>query len=327
MRNITYALIYLLILSIYCIFQWLGVVLNLFARSWSAAMLGQLDNSLQRLFGLPYLFASRDFNIHSRCRYLLHKLERLEGRGLSVLDVGCGAGITLRHLATLASGKITRYVGIDRMAERLQSRYRDIADIDVAFHNVDLDDPWDFGAFDVVWCSEVIEHLIDDRGQLAKMRRAVRPGGTIMITTPCLDFVLHMGTLFPPILKTSAVQDGGHVRHGYNEGDVERLAAETGLEIDSIDGVNRLTLAETEKRYTTRRTSWVLNNIRMSLQARARQDFAFGEAFKSEPERYASIGAVLKRPVEPVLMRAKPEVIEAPLPVKAARPGVSVAQN
>ncbi len=290
-------------------------------------MLGQLDNSLQRLFGLPYLFASRDFNIHSRCRYLLHYLARQEGRQLSVLDVGCGAGITLRHLATMAPGKIARYVGIDRLAERLQPRYRDIEGIDVAFHNVDLDDPWDFGRFDVVWCSEVIEHLTDDLGQIAKMKRAVRPGGTVLITTPCLDFVLHIGTLFPPILKTSAVQDGGHVRHGYGQGDIERLAAAAGLEVDSIDGVNRLTLAETEKRYTTRRASWVLNNIRMSLQARDQQDFAIGEAFKSEPERYASIGAVLKRPVQPIRMRPKPEVIETPLPVKAVRPDVAIRQN
>ncbi|MEM8949971.1 MAG: class I SAM-dependent methyltransferase [Pseudomonadota bacterium] len=294
-------------------------------------MLGRLDNSLQRLFGLPYLFASRDFNIHSRCRYLLYKLARLEGRGLSVLDVGCGAGITLRHLATLAPGRIARYVGIDRMAERLQPRYRDIEDIDVAFHNVDLDDPWDFGAFDVVWCSEVIEHLIDDLGQIAKIKQSVRPGGTALITTPCLDFVLHIGALFPPILKTSAVQDGGHVRHGYRLSDIERLAAETGLEVESIDGVNRLTLAETEKRYTTRRASWVLNNIRMSLQARDRQDFAVGEAFKADPERYASIGAVLRRLPSPRSMRVKPETIAAPLPekvtVKAVRPGLPIAQN
>ncbi|MGI9484872.1 MAG: class I SAM-dependent methyltransferase [Geminicoccaceae bacterium] len=294
-------------------------------------MLGQLDNSLQRLFGLPYLFASRDFNIHSRCRYLLYCLAKLEGRGLSVLDVGCGAGITLRHLATLAPGKITRYVGIDRLAERLQPRYRDIEGIDVAFHNVDLDDPWDFGSFDVVWCSEVIEHLTDDFGQIAKMKRAVRPGGKVLITTPCLDFVLHVGTLFPPILKTSAVQDGGHVRHGYSLENIEKLAADAGLEVDSIDGVNRLTLAETEKRYTTRRASWVLNNIRMSLQARDQQDFAIGDAFKSEPERYASIGAVLKRPVQPIRMRPRSEVIAAPLPegaaVNAARPSVAIRQN
>ena len=286
-------------------------------------MLGQLDNAFQRALGLPYLFASRDFNIHSRCRYLLYKLARIKGGNLSVLDVGCGAGITLRHLATLAPGKIGRYVGIDLQAERLHQRYCDVHDIQVAFHNVDLDDPWDVGAFDLVWCSEVIEHLMDDAGQIAKMKRAARPGGTVLITTPCLDFVQHVGTLFPPILKTSAEQDGGHVRHGYRIEDIERLAAGAGLIVDSIDGVNRLTLAETEKRYTTRRASWVLNNLRMSWRARGQRDFVIGEAFKAEPERYASIGATLKRPREPILTQPRPETIEAPLPL----PATAVATN
>ncbi|MDH3664967.1 MAG: class I SAM-dependent methyltransferase [Alphaproteobacteria bacterium] len=277
-------------------------------------MLGQLDNSLQRIFGLPYLFASRDFNIHSRCRYLLYRLAALQGRELSLLDVGCGAGITLRHLAKTAPGKIRRYVGIDRLAERLHARYQDIKDIDVAFHNVDLDDAWDVGRFDVVWCSEVIEHLIDDAGQIAKLKQAARPGGTVLITTPCLDFVRHVGTLFPPILETSAVQDGGHVRHGYHIDDIRRLAAEAGLVVESIDGVNRLTLAETEKRYTTSGASWIANNVKMSWRARGQRDFAIGQAFEAEPERYASIGAMLARPALPVRMRAQPETIEAPLP-------------
>lgn len=296
-----------------------------------SVMLGLLDNSLQRIFGLPYLYASRDFNIHSRCRYLLHRLAAMKGRELSLLDVGCGAGITLRHLATAAPGKIGRYVGVDRLAERLTARYRGVKDIDVAFHNVDLDDDWDIGRFDVVWCSEVIEHLVDDAGQIAKMKRAARPGGMVLITTPCLDFVQHVGALFPPILKTSAIQDGGHVRHGYRIEDIRRLAAEAGLEVESIDGVNRLTLAETEKRYTTRGASWIANNVRMSWRARGRRDFSIGAAFKAEPERYASIGAMLTRPAEPVRMRAQPETIEVTVPetvgTGAARPGVSASEH
>ncbi|MEZ5930707.1 MAG: class I SAM-dependent methyltransferase [Alphaproteobacteria bacterium] len=277
-------------------------------------MLAQLDNALQRTFGLPYLFASRDFNIHSRCRYLLHKLERVEGYGLSFLDVGCGAGITLRHLATLPSGRISRYVGIDQRAERLEARYRDVRGIGKTFHNIDLDDDWDVGRFDLVWCSEVIEHLMDDAGQIEKMKRAVKPGGLVLITTPCLDFVQEMGKRFPPILKTSPTQDGGHVRHGYRALDMERLAAGAGLEVESIDGVNRLTRAETEKRYTTRGVSWIINNTRMSWRARGRLDFAIGDGFRAEAARYASIGAVLRRPVEAVQARPKPESMRAPLP-------------
>jgi hypothetical protein len=40
-------------------------------------MLPMIDNALMGLFGLPYLYVTRDFNIHSRCRYLLRKIEDL----------------------------------------------------------------------------------------------------------------------------------------------------------------------------------------------------------------------------------------------------------
>ncbi len=282
-------------------------------------MFGKFDNTLQKLFGLPYLYASRDFNIHSRCRYLLHKVRQRKSTGLSVLDVGCGSGIALRHLANLPPGKISRYVGIDLAAERLRPRYRNIRGIDVDFHNINLDDPWDFGEFDVVWCSEVIEHLIDDSGQFIKMGRALKPGGMALITTPCLEFVQHIGALFPPILKTSLVQDGGHVRHGYRFEDMVRLATDASLLVNSIDGVNRLTLAETERRYTTSGLSWVMNNISMSWSSRSKRDFALGEAFRSEPERYASISAEMTKPKELSPVKPKPEAMSPPLPAKQSQ--------
>lgn len=282
-------------------------------------MLGQFDNTLQQLFGLPYLYASRDFNIHSRCRYLLHKLRQRRGKDLSLLDVGCGAGIALRHLATLTPQKIGRYVGIDLAAERLRPRYGNIRDIDVDFHNVNLDDPWDFGEFDVIWCSEVIEHLMDDRGQIVKMRQALKPGGMALITTPCLDFVQHIGALFPPILKTSLVQDGGHVRHGYRFEDMVRLATDAGLLVNSIDGVNRLTLAETERRYTTHGLGWIMNNVSMSWSSRGKRDFALGDAFRSQPERYASISAELTKPKEFTPVKPGPEALSPPSPARESR--------
>ncbi len=282
-------------------------------------MLGQFDNKLQQLFGLPYLYMSRDFNIHSRCRYLLYKLRQHRGKGLSLLDVGCGAGMTLRHLATLEPGKIGSYVGIDLAAERLRSRYSNVRHIKLDFHNVDLDDPWDFGEFDVIWCSEVIEHLMDDGGQIAKIAKALKPEGTALITTPSLEFVQHMGSSFPHILKTSLVQDGGHVRHGYRSEDMMRLATDAGLLVNSIDGATRLSLAETERRYTKHGFGWIMNNISMTWSSRGKQDFALGNTFRHQPHRYASICAELTKPKELRPIKPKPEAMSPPLPARQDR--------
>jgi SAM-dependent methyltransferase len=43
------------------------------------------------------------------------------------------------------------------------------------------------GAFDVVTMWDVIEHLDDPLGDLVAIRRALRPGGRLLVTTPVLD--------------------------------------------------------------------------------------------------------------------------------------------
>ena len=42
-------------------------------------MLRIIDDTLQQILGLPYLYVTRDYLIHARCGYLLHKLQRAEG--------------------------------------------------------------------------------------------------------------------------------------------------------------------------------------------------------------------------------------------------------
>lgn len=50
--------------------------------------------------------------------------------------------------------------------------------------------PFEDAAYDAVLCIEVLEHVHDTSGALAEMRRVLRPGGELLITTPFL-FHLH----------------------------------------------------------------------------------------------------------------------------------------
>ncbi len=277
-------------------------------------MLRQLDRALQRMFALPYLFASCDVDLRNRCRYLMHQLETLDGEQLSVLDVGCGSGMTLRHLATLKPGRIGRYVGIDCQAEHLQTRSRKIRGIKVAFHNVDLNEDWDVGAFDVVWCSEVIERLIDDAGHMQKLGQAARPGGLVIITTPCLSFRRLIGDHVATASKPATSQHSDAARPGSLADDLERLAGHAGLIVERIDGVNRLTPNEFKERRKTQGTARIVNNIKQNWRAQNRQVFASGEILRAEPGRYASVGAILTRPVDPILVRPRPKTITTALP-------------
>ena len=44
--------------------------------------------------------------------------------------------------------------------------------------------PLEHGEVDLVWCSEVLEHVVDTTGFLTEVRRVLRPGGRLLLTVP-----------------------------------------------------------------------------------------------------------------------------------------------
>lgn len=62
-------------------------------------MLTELDETLQRLLGMPHLVATRDNSIHDRLDYLADFVREVPDGPSRVLDVGCGSGMALRYLS------------------------------------------------------------------------------------------------------------------------------------------------------------------------------------------------------------------------------------
>jgi ubiquinone/menaquinone biosynthesis C-methylase UbiE len=100
--------------------------------------------------------------------------------GDRALDLGCGDGVFTAELAGVGA----RPVGAD-VAEAALERARD-RHPELAFELVPLDGPLPFAdnSFDVVWASEVIEHIGDTARWLSEIRRVLAPGGRLLITTP-----------------------------------------------------------------------------------------------------------------------------------------------
>jgi 2-polyprenyl-6-hydroxyphenyl methylase/3-demethylubiquinone-9 3-methyltransferase len=100
--------------------------------------------------------------------------------GERVLDLGCGAG---RFVAALRDAGADP-VGVE-IAEAALERARAVAPgADLRLLEQDGSIPLEHGAVDLVWCSEVLEHVADGAHLLQEARRVLRPGGRILVTVP-----------------------------------------------------------------------------------------------------------------------------------------------
>jgi len=112
-----------------------------------------------------------------------------------VLDVGCGDGSALAVVATQNPGH--RFAGIDWSAAALgQARARGLT---VVRGTMQTRLPVADGAADVVIMSELIEHLVDPDGAVAEVRRVLRPGGALLLSTPNLAAWYNRGLLLAGI--------------------------------------------------------------------------------------------------------------------------------
>lgn len=100
--------------------------------------------------------------------------------GKSVLDVGCGTGYGCRFIAEGAR----RVVGIDRDSDVLAYCRHHYSSSNIEYKYADASTLSLEEIFDVAIAFQVIEHLADPADFLARLKKTVRPGGTILITTP-----------------------------------------------------------------------------------------------------------------------------------------------
>ncbi|XXF79107.1 class I SAM-dependent methyltransferase [Myxococcaceae bacterium GXIMD 01537] len=161
--------------------------------------------------------------VHRRVADLLRAANPRPGR---LYDVGCGTGT----LAETLRPWFTEYVGVDI------ARYPGFPEAPWArFVQADLNAapyPLPEGEADVVVSVETVEHLENPRALLRELRRLLRPGGLLIVTTPNQLSLLSKLTL---VLRNefNAFQDapGLYPSHitALLEVDLRRMAAECGF--------------------------------------------------------------------------------------------------
>lgn len=148
-----------------------------------------------------------------RYELIAGELRRWNLRPQQVIDCGCGDGSLLKVVsARVPCGEKYGLDIADSVPEGLRSSVR--------FQQQDLGQPvpdWMRGQFDLVLCSEVIEHVENDGAVLDNLFQLTRPGGYVVLTT-------QTGRIY----RTE--QFLGHLRH-YELGGLCRRVEATGLEI------------------------------------------------------------------------------------------------
>ncbi len=154
--------------------------------------------------------------------------------GDRALDLGCGTGEFTAALAEAGA----QAVGAD-VAEAALARAR-ARHPELDFRLVPIDGPLPFSdnAFDVVWASEVIEHVADTARWLSEVRRVLAPRGRLLVTTPSHGrLLLAIGGI-----ERYSEPLGDHL-HLYSKRSLRSLLDEFGfaeIEVRAVDGVGGL---------------------------------------------------------------------------------------
>lgn len=196
-----------------------------------------MSDLLVRLFGWRATLFHGDPLVYDRWRWIRRRLRytRNEDR---LLDVGCGSGAF--SIGTARRGYNSLGLSWDERNQAIAERRARIARAPKAkFEICDVrrlaDREHLVGQFDVVLCTENIEHIIDDFALMDAMSRCLKPGGRLLLTSPYVRRLPQSAMDFGPFPD---FEDGRHVRRGYNQAMLEELCVHSGLKVEEFSFIS-----------------------------------------------------------------------------------------
>lgn len=170
----------------------------------------------------------------SRIQSTLDQLNGIIEDGDHVFDLGCGDGtmgtlLTNTHVVTIDGCDISEVA-----LERATNKYRNV-------YQLNIDDehtPVNSNSYDVVICTDVLEHTLSPIRVLNEIERILRDDGFAVISVPNFGFIRYrINSLVGEI--PSIIIDERH----YNTFTISRLRdllEDSGLEAQKVSGVSRL---------------------------------------------------------------------------------------
>lgn len=162
-----------------------------------------------------------------------------DGRGKSLLDIGCGVGtigVMLKARGFEYAGIDLSEVGVKRAVQKgLNATVSDIDGDGLRFPDA---------SFDVVWAGDVLEHVFDPIGMLSHVARVLKPGGCLLLTAPN-DFSLASRAnifLTGRSVQSNTYRTARQCKHhtSFSWELLEYMLDETGLGISEFRSIVRL---------------------------------------------------------------------------------------
>lgn len=195
----------------------------------------------------PYLWKASPYSSHSTLLRLLPE----EGRGRSVLDVGCGNG----HLVSALAARGFHVTGIDRPGG-YRSDFPESADL--IERDLDQGLPLIYQKFDYVVCADILEHLRDPGNLLRQFHGVMMPGARLIASLPNSGNIYFRGQValgrFPQ--HDQGLFDRTHL-HFYTWAGWKQLLQSSGFRIESI----HVTSVPFERAFADRGTSRFLRTM------------------------------------------------------------------
>jgi len=190
---------------------------------------GKKDHSSLQTIVLDHML---DFNVYAFKDYIRHRLlhsvhnETLAKFELvmnkldlkpkeAILDAGAGLNVFCFEMARRGGTVVaidvnsSKMIMIKHIARKMRFRMLDICVASVT--NI----PFRNDSFNKVLCSEVLEHVPDDKSVIDEFYRIIKRGGKVVITTPLLKS--------KKVFKAISKYPEDHVRSGYTVSEIQKL--------------------------------------------------------------------------------------------------------
>lgn len=154
------------------------------------------------------------------------------GNCSDVLDAGCGFGPYSYFMARLFPKINITALDLDvKRLKGLQSFFNRLS-LNIKCIQLSLNDLNDYQKFDLILCTDVLEHIEDDVGAMHNLYQALKLNGKLLVCIP-----ITPQRRFLPLFKERqklCIQEVGHAREGYTQREIIKMLNNVGFKVEDV---------------------------------------------------------------------------------------------